>query len=105
MAFPLAETRKENRYPVLKNGIKVVDMGEPFGKVFLFRIRSPFGWDSVYGFAETAPAKEKKKCRYRWCVMDNLVLFLLIPLNGVSINWEWTKSHCQSNGEFERTGR
>lgn len=65
-------------------------MGEPFGKVFLFRIRSPFGWDSVYGFAETAPAKEKK-CRYRWCVMDNLVLFLLIPLNGVSINWEWTK--------------
>ena len=60
LAFPLAETRKENRYPVLKNGIKVVDMGEPFGKVFLFRIRSPFGWDSVYGFAETAPAKEKE---------------------------------------------
>ena len=60
LAFPLAEPRKENRYPVLKNGMKVVDMGEPFGKVFLFRIRSPFGWDSVYGFAETAPARDKE---------------------------------------------
>ncbi len=60
LAFPLAEPRKEPRYPVLKNGMEVVDMGEPFGKVFLFRIRSPFGWDSVYGFAETAPAKDRE---------------------------------------------
>lgn len=60
LAFPLAEPRKENRYPALKNGMEVVAMGEPFGKVFLFRIRSPFGWDSVYGFAETPPAKDKE---------------------------------------------
>ena len=76
LAFPLAETRKENRYPVLKNGIKVVDMGEPFGKVFLFRIRSPFGWDSVYGFAETAPAKEKEmsvsvECNGQSCTVSS----------------------------------
>jgi len=33
----------------------VVELGEPWGKMFLFRIRSPFGWDSIYGFLETAP--------------------------------------------------
>lgn len=57
LAFPLSEPRKEMSYPALKNGMEVVDMGEPFGKVFMFRIRSPFGWDSVYGFAETSPVK------------------------------------------------
>lgn len=60
LAFPLATPQKEVSYPALKNGMEVVDMGEPFGKIFLFRIRSPFGWDSVYGFAETAPVKGKK---------------------------------------------
>lgn len=60
LAFPLAESRKEISYPVLEEGMQVVDMGEPFGKVFLFRIRSPFGWDSVYGFAETPPVKGQK---------------------------------------------
>ena len=35
--------------------MKVIDLGAPWGRVFLFRIRSPFGWDTCYGFAETAP--------------------------------------------------
>lgn len=41
--------------PVLKDGMKVVDSGTEAGKIYLFRIRSPFGWDSVYGFCETPP--------------------------------------------------
>lgn len=57
LAFPLVQPRKETSSPALKNGMETVDMGEPFGKVYLFRIRSPFGWDSIYGFAETAPVK------------------------------------------------
>ncbi|ULT40507.1 hypothetical protein KRR40_37850 [Niabella defluvii] len=37
--------------------MRIVDLGNPWGRVFLFRIRSPFGWDSFYGFAETPPLK------------------------------------------------
>lgn len=42
--------------PVLKDGWKVTDSGTAAGKIYTFRIRSPFGWDSVYGFCETPPA-------------------------------------------------
>lgn len=40
----------------LKDGYKVYETGTAAGKVYMFRIRSPFGWDSVYGFCETPPA-------------------------------------------------
>ena len=39
----------------LKDGCKVYETGTAAGKVYMFRIRSPFGWDSVYGFCETPP--------------------------------------------------
>lgn len=42
--------------PALKDGWKVTDSGTAAGKIYTFRIRSPFGWDSVYGFCETPPA-------------------------------------------------
>lgn len=58
IALPMPKSRQES-IPALKHGMEVFDMGETFGKVFLFRIRSPFGWDSIYGFAETAPQKNK----------------------------------------------
>jgi len=45
-----------NAIPALKNGWKVIDSGTAAGKIYMFRIRSPFGWDSVYGFCETPPA-------------------------------------------------
>lgn len=57
VALPLAKTEKPATVEPLEHGMEILDMGEPFGKVFLFRMRSPFGWDSVYGFAETAPRK------------------------------------------------
>ena len=44
----------------VNNGMKIIDAGEPWGKVFTYRIRSPFGWDSIYGFAETAPINGAK---------------------------------------------
>ncbi|WP_018626554.1 hypothetical protein [Niabella aurantiaca] len=55
ISVPLAASRPNTGYTALKQGMQVVDAGAPWGKVFLFRIRSPFGWDSVYGFAETSP--------------------------------------------------
>ncbi|GAB3420502.1 hypothetical protein [Niabella aquatica] len=36
----------------VKNGMKIVDLGKSFGRLFLYRIRSPFGWDSVFGFVD-----------------------------------------------------
>lgn len=39
----------------LKDGWKVTDSGTAAGDIHTFRIRSPFGWDSVYGFCETTP--------------------------------------------------
>lgn len=80
VAFPLERKpdKPEQAAPV-SAGMKVLDMGAPWGKVFLFRIRSPFGWDSIYGFAETALAKgatvaitcngqslEKKEYPFEW---------------------------------------
>lgn len=56
ISVPILKSVPES-IPALKHGMKVIDMGETFGKVFVFRIRSPFGWDSIYGFAETAPRK------------------------------------------------
>jgi hypothetical protein len=41
--------------PKLYDGMKIVETGTPAGKVYLYRIRSPFGWDSVYGVAEATP--------------------------------------------------
>jgi hypothetical protein len=55
IALPLESAVVAKNYPPVKNGMKVIDLGAPWGKVFLFRIRSPFGWDTFYGFAETAP--------------------------------------------------
>lgn len=46
-----------DRLPVLNKGYKVVDSGTEAGKIYTFRIRSPFGWDSVYGFCETPPCE------------------------------------------------
>ena len=60
VAFPLPKTKAAASVPALSKGMKVLDGGATFGKIFIFRIRSPFGWDSVYGFAETAPLKGKK---------------------------------------------
>ncbi|NML21237.1 hypothetical protein HHL16_10160 [Pseudoflavitalea sp. G-6-1-2] len=55
IAIPLEKKNAFTAITPVKDGMKVIDAGAPWGKVFLFRIRSPFGWDSVYGFAETAP--------------------------------------------------
>lgn len=46
-----------NSGPVLKNGYKVIDSSTSAGRIYVFRIRSPFGWDSVYGFCETPPVE------------------------------------------------
>lgn len=51
----LAPILGTERIPALRDGWKVTESGTPAGKIYTFRIRSPFGWDSVYGFCETPP--------------------------------------------------
>lgn len=41
-----------NTLPPLANGMKCIETDTPAGKIYLYRIRSSFGWDSIYGFAE-----------------------------------------------------
>lgn len=35
----------------LDDGMEIIESDTPAGKIHIFRIRSPFGWDSVYAFA------------------------------------------------------
>lgn len=35
----------------LRDGMQILETETPAGTVYLYRIRSPFGWDSLYGFA------------------------------------------------------
>lgn len=55
-----AEYADRTVLPALKNGLASFETGTPFGKIFVFRIRSPFGWDSIYAFAQTSPQKSRK---------------------------------------------
>ncbi|MBO9152152.1 hypothetical protein ACFOTA_08035 [Chitinophaga sp. GCM10012297] len=53
LCFPLDKKLSVKKTAVLKNGMQVVDMGQGIGRCYIFRIRSPFGWDSVYGYLES----------------------------------------------------
>lgn len=55
LSFPLAAKQAIQKTVPLKEGMQVYDLGAPLGKFYAFRIRSPFGWDSVYGFLENNP--------------------------------------------------
>lgn len=57
ICIPLAAAAPVKKYQPVKDGMKIIDLGAPWGRIFLFRIRSAFGWDTCYGFAETAPLK------------------------------------------------
>ena len=57
LAIPLLAFSPPNLQKPLKEGMQIVDLGKEFGKAYLFRIRSPFGWDSIYGYAESGPLK------------------------------------------------
>ncbi|MCD0486972.1 hypothetical protein LPB86_01945 [Pedobacter sp. MC2016-14] len=55
-SFPLASPIVKKELPPVKNGLLEIDAGAPWGTVYAFRIRSPFGWDSIYAYLGTASA-------------------------------------------------
>lgn len=48
---------KQSNTEVLTEGCKIIDSNTKAGKIYTFRIRSPFGWDSIYGYCETPPSE------------------------------------------------
>lgn len=53
VSFPLTGKQASAKHAALKDGMQVVDFGPGIGKCYVFRIRSPFGWDSIYGYLES----------------------------------------------------
>ena len=49
-------SKLERRIEILRK--KMIDLGMPWGKCYVFRIRSPFGWDSIYGYLEASPLSD-----------------------------------------------
>lgn len=55
VSFPLQKgyvDEPEQLESIGDKGFKVVNLGYSFGNLYLYRIRSPFGWDSIYGFID-----------------------------------------------------
>ncbi|NDW08721.1 hypothetical protein [Dysgonomonas sp. 520] len=99
ISFPLVENMKRAESPVLKEGLKVVDMGDPFGKVFVFRIRSPFGWDSVYGYSETPPLKGKNAS------LEIVYKGETTTVSHYPFEWSFYKLKMDEDAEFEITAK
>lgn len=53
VSFPLVRKPSKTKITPLKEGMQVTDMGAGIGRCYTFRIRSPFGWDAVYGYLES----------------------------------------------------
>lgn len=54
ISFPLKEKKSPGKTTVVKDGMQRVNMGPGIGMCYAFRIRTPFGWDAVYGYLESA---------------------------------------------------
>lgn len=57
LSFSLSSPGTDQPTPPLENGMYVFDLPDSLGvgKFYVFRIRSPFGWDSIFGYLGTAP--------------------------------------------------
>lgn len=56
VTLPAADVHLADIQP-LESGMKTIDTGTDAGKIYLFRIRSPFGWDTLYGYAGCSDVK------------------------------------------------
>lgn len=52
-SFPLADPVGRKVLSPVKNGMQEINIGAGWGKLYAFRIRSPFGWDSIYAYLST----------------------------------------------------
>lgn len=54
-SFPLKTSAAEKELLPVKEGMQEINLGAPWGTLYAFRIRSPFGWDSIYTYLSTSP--------------------------------------------------
>lgn len=54
-SFPLKTNVVEKDIPLINAGMQEINLGAPWGTLYAFRIRSPFGWDSIYTYLSTSP--------------------------------------------------
>ncbi len=57
VALPVATQKKTEPLPPVRDGFVKVALPDGLGNFYLFRIRSPFGWDSFYGYLGTGPVE------------------------------------------------
>lgn len=55
LSFPLSTPFKEAKAPKLPQGMYTTTVDSNWGTFYVFRIRSPFGWDSIYAYLDTPP--------------------------------------------------
>lgn len=56
ISLPLVKSLPSYSFPPINNGFRTVQL-DPSHRLYLFRIRSPFGWDSLYGYIDTPLTK------------------------------------------------
>ena len=56
ISLPLVKPPPSCSFPPINNGFRMVQL-DPSHQPYLFRIRSPFGWDSLYGYIDTPLTK------------------------------------------------
>ena len=56
VSLPLAKSLPTYPFSPISNGFKTVQL-DPSHRLYLFRIRSPFGWDSLYGYIDSPLTK------------------------------------------------
>lgn len=60
ISFPLTDSQVEVKVPKIANGMQTISVDNNWGKLYVFRIRSPFGWDSIYAYMEASPLNNSK---------------------------------------------
>lgn len=106
LSFPLSTPFKETKTTKLPQGMYTTTVDSTWGTFYVFRIRSPFGWDSIYAYLDTPPlenaeanlssnidatAVQRVAYPYEWSLKkihygQQVVLDLQLTLNGVNKN-------------------
>jgi hypothetical protein len=106
LSFPLSTPYTEAKVVKLTEGMQTLTVDNDWGKFYVFRIRSPFGWDSIYAYLDTPPLENAEAnlqsntitetvkriaYPYEWSLYyvaynKQVVLNLRLTLNGVEKN-------------------
>ena len=106
LSFPLNTPFIESKAPKLPQGMYTTTVDSHWGTFYVFRIRSPFGWDSIYAYLDTPPLEnaeanlttnldsntlQRVAYPYEWSLKkipygQQVVLNLQLTLNGVNKN-------------------